>query len=236
MRHVMAACQIKLTVWRRQIGKLLLLECWQLPEIMRSFMQKVRFGHCKIWSSALTYLYLTALRHIPPIVGKSSTMVLTIPWVTDGGPDGAKARKLLGIRKPRIIMIHCWGHQIGLTVGDYMELDLPFLDSIPEALEIIKWFNNHSMALEWFNQQQRFNLGKSLTLISPVVSCWTAYYLILSRLKAVENPLRICCIDKRQQLIENGGNVTANTVVQKNKALSILGSVNSDEFWYNIEL
>jgi hypothetical protein len=62
-------------------------------------------------------------------------------------------------------------HQINLIVGDFLRLKLPFLESIPLALDIVKWFNNHGAALALLQSEQRFTYqGKVFVLILPVIT------------------------------------------------------------------
>jgi hypothetical protein len=71
----------------------------------------------------------------------------------------------------RIIVLMCWAHQINLVVSDFLWLKLLFLKSIPLALDIVKWFNNHGAALALLQSEQRFTYqGKAFTLILPVIT------------------------------------------------------------------
>jgi hypothetical protein len=76
--------------------------------------------------------------------------LLIIAACCDDGGDVRKLRRLLVTPMPWLIILLCWAHQINLIVGDLLCLNIPFLECVPEALEIIKWTNNHSRALGIF--------------------------------------------------------------------------------------
>lgn len=76
--------------------------------------------------------------------------VRTIAICTDNGPDGMKMRRRAREIWAWLIVLVCWAHQMNLVVGDLLKLKLPFLDAIPLSLEVVKWFNNHSFALDGF--------------------------------------------------------------------------------------
>lgn len=70
--------------------------------------------------------------------------VLVVAWITDDSPNGKKMRRLLDL-----VTAPCLAHQFNLVVGNCLKL-LPLVKGvIIMALDIIKWFNNHSVALHW---------------------------------------------------------------------------------------
>jgi hypothetical protein len=70
-----------------------------------------------------------------------------------------------------IIIIVCWAYQINLIVGDFLWLKLPFLKSIPLALDVVKLFYNHGATLALLQSKQRFTYqGKAFALILPVIT------------------------------------------------------------------
>lgn len=155
--------------------------------------------------------------------------VIVVAWVTDDGPDGKKARRLLGTQMPWIIVSVCWAHQVNLLVGDYLKLG-QHLDTIHRAVEIVKWFNNHGTALDLFRKEQAQTYPEHtriLALILPVLTRWTAHFHTVSRLLLLNTALRVCamrheeallvCAGKRQDLIA--------------KAREILDTINDETFW-----
>jgi hypothetical protein len=98
-------------------------------------------------------------------------LVKVIAWCTDNRLDGKKARRLLRSLFAWMIVLMCWAHQINLIVGNFLWLKLPFLESIPLALDVVKWFDNHGAALALLQTEQRFTYhGKIFALILPVIT------------------------------------------------------------------
>jgi hypothetical protein len=136
-------------------------------------------------------------------------LVKVIAWCTDDGPDGKKARRLLRLLFAWMIVLVCWAHQINLIVGDFLRLKLPFLKSIPLALDVVKWFNNHGAALALLQTEQRYTYhGKIFALILPVITRWTAHYLSVTRLLKVKGAVTSCCNRNKDVLLISAGTET----------------------------
>ncbi|KAH8981951.1 ribonuclease H-like domain-containing protein, partial [Lactarius hatsudake] len=156
--------------------------------------------------------------------------VVIIAWVTDDGGDGRKMRRLLLGTRPDLVVILCWAHQINLMVGGYLKLKTPFMECIPQALEVIKWFNNHSVPLGLLRTRQIMSFqGTFYALILPNLTRWTCHYFSLRRLLEVSRPMRSCCIEDEEKLIEGSGRGA-----EQKKAMDIIQTVGSEEFWRNI--
>lgn len=162
---------------------------------------------------------------------KSWFEVQTIAWCTDDGPDGKKMRRLLRAYFAWIIVIVCWAHQINLVVGDFLKLKLNFLEAVGLALDVVKWFNNHSAALDLLQREQKFTYdGNCFALLLPVVTRWTAHYLSVTRLLKVKGAVIHCASRNREALLVCAGPKRE----AKDKAESILLIVGDDEFWENL--
>jgi hypothetical protein len=158
-------------------------------------------------------------------------LVKVIAWCTDDGPDGKKARRLLRLLFAWMIVLVCWAHQINLVVGDFLRLKLPFLESIPLALDVVKWFNNHGAALALLQTEQRFTYhGKIFALILPVITRWTAHYLSVTRLLKVKGAVTSCCNRNEDALLISAGTETK----AKEKACMILDIVGNANFWVDL--
>ena len=59
-----------------------------------------------------------------------------------------------------------------------------------QAIEVIKWFNNHSRALGLLKQRMLEKLFKVYVLILPVITRWTSHYLSCKRLLLVATAMR----------------------------------------------
>lgn len=157
--------------------------------------------------------------------------VQVIAWCTDDGPDGKKMRRLLQAQFPWLIALLCWAHQINLTVGDVLGIRGSVTYDINHALEVVKWFNNHSVALELLRQEQVLTFsGSSWALILPVITRWTAHYLAISRLVKLKQPLQLCWTRNEDRLIICAG---AREEL-KEKARQIKGIVEDQGFWYRL--
>ncbi|KAE9383230.1 hypothetical protein BT96DRAFT_844344, partial [Gymnopus androsaceus JB14] len=88
------------------------------------------------------------------------------------------------------VVLDCWAHQFNLDLitGNVLKLELPLILVADDALEVIKWFPNHSIPLGILNNEQQHS-GTSATpliLILPVVTQWTSHFLAMDCLLALE--------------------------------------------------
>ncbi|KAL6307080.1 ribonuclease H-like domain-containing protein [Sparassis latifolia] len=156
--------------------------------------------------------------------------IIIAAWCTDAGSDAASMRRKLKERLPWIIVLDCWAHQINLIVGDYFKIKLPWISQVDMALELIKWFNNHSYALGLLRAQQ-LNSGKvALILILPVLTHWISHFLALDRLLELKRAIRACVDMHYDALVKSAGKKDA-----QEKAKQILVYVHMEAFWGGIE-
>jgi hypothetical protein len=157
--------------------------------------------------------------------------LLLIAFCCDDGGDARKFRRLLSALMPWLIVTVCWAHQINLIVGDFLSLKVDLLKCVPTALEVIKWFNNHSRASGILRAEQlSVPNGKALILILPVITRWTAHYLSLRRLLQVEGPLKACYNKYASVLLLCAG----PKVEAKQKAEEVREIVEDPSFWKNV--
>jgi hypothetical protein len=95
---------------------------------------------------------------------------------TDDGPDGKKARRLIKAWKCSIAVFECWAHQSSLMTGNYLAVKAPWMKDAKDALEVVKWFNNHGKALDLLRAQQSMIFAAVLRPLLPVVTRWTIHY------------------------------------------------------------
>jgi hypothetical protein len=159
--------------------------------------------------------------------------LIIIGWCTDDGGDARKMRRLLLSLMPWLIVILCWAHQINLVVGDVLGLrTLPFIDCVPPALEVVKWFNNHSRALGVLAVEQRSISNKRpLALLLPVITRWTLHYCSLRRLLEVQGPMK-ACYNKYKAILLGCAGPTADA---KRKAVEIQNIVENPSFWEKVQ-
>ncbi|KIM64232.1 hypothetical protein SCLCIDRAFT_37040, partial [Scleroderma citrinum Foug A] len=103
--------------------------------------------------------------------------VKLIAWCSDAGGDSAKMRRLLDQKLPHLIAVDCWAHQVNLVVGDIFKIKGSFIETIDNALEVVKWFNNHSRALGILRDIQCQLHEQPHSLILPVLTRWTSHFL-----------------------------------------------------------
>lgn len=140
-------------------------------------------------------------------------------------------RRLLKELMPWIVVFYCWAHQINLIVGDFFKLHDDCLRSVAEALDIVKWFNNHGAALDLLRGMQiSVYDGRVLALILPVITRWTAHYQALRRLLQIYEAVRACVLQNRQKLLVCAG----PKAEMKRTAERILLICESREFWERI--
>ncbi|KAF8148553.1 hypothetical protein K438DRAFT_1989202 [Mycena galopus ATCC 62051] len=130
---------------------------------------------------------------------------------TDDGPDGKKALHLIHKWKPSIAVFCCWAHQSSLMTSNYLVIKAVWIADAKEALEVVKWLNNHGKALDLLTAQQTLVFSKVLHLILPVVTRWTVHYYCLRRVKKLERPIRTCVITHEQTLDRCTGNKPEQT-------------------------
>ncbi|KDQ64319.1 hypothetical protein JAAARDRAFT_187663 [Jaapia argillacea MUCL 33604] len=154
--------------------------------------------------------------------------VKIISWCTDEGPDGKKARRLLGAKRPDLVVPPCWAHQINLIVGEYLKLKIAFVETGADALEVIKWFNSHGKALSILNAEQAsIPPNKVLALLLPAPTRWTTHYLAFDRLDEVANAVKSSVIKHTPRLVVAAG----ERADLKAKATEIIDIVSDYTFW-----
>ncbi|PCH39629.1 hypothetical protein WOLCODRAFT_85990, partial [Wolfiporia cocos MD-104 SS10] len=159
------------------------------------------------------------------------TVIVT--WCTDASGESRKMRRLLQQKFPWIITVDCWAHQINLVVGDYFKLKSTVSHTMDDALEVAKWFNNHSRALGLLHDQQVTCYGsRALWLILPVITRWTAHYLTCTWLLELEKAIRTLVLEQREALITCVGDKRD----ARDKAQSIITIVITESFWSKLRM
>lgn len=119
--------------------------------------------------------------------------------------------------------------QINLVVGDMLKVK-NYANLVSKALDMVKWFNNHLLALGMLRAMSVEKLGKELSLILPVITRWTSHYLSVRRLLQLENPMRHLLLDSHDKLLLCAGNKRE----AKEKAASVLAILNDHQFWEDL--
>ncbi|GLB45662.1 hypothetical protein LshimejAT787_2500540 [Lyophyllum shimeji] len=155
-----------------------------------------------------------------------SLKIIVVAWCTDAGGESAKMRRLLNVRMPWIITLDCWCHQINLIVGDIFKVKNAFVRCMEGAIEVIKWFNNHSRALGKLKDVQRQKFQKVWCLILPVLTRWTSHYLAIRRLLELEIAFKQLLLDDKDDVLLCAGDKRE----AKDKAEEVIGILEGYNF------
>ncbi|KAK7002098.1 hypothetical protein R3P38DRAFT_2362704, partial [Favolaschia claudopus] len=164
------------------------------------------------------------------VYAKETYGVETIAVVTDDGPDGKKMRRLVREEMPELATFECWAHQISLITGNFLGIKLPWMESVKLALEVIKWFNHHGVALDLLRGQQQLMSAKTLALILPIVTRWVSQYCSVRRIKKLETPIRTCVLTHQERLRLCGGRKPE----QIKAAERVIEIVGDNDFWKDL--
>lgn len=159
---------------------------------------------------------------------KNKYVVDVIGWCTDDGPDGKKARRLLLEAFSYLVVVACWAHQINLVVGDLLGVG-DIAPVVRDSVEIVKWFNNHGVALELLKAEQKVSRPNSapLALIRPVQTRWTSHFLSSLRLLLLSADLRACVFRNSARLVESVGREPEAI----GKARWVISKIQDEQFW-----
>ncbi|KAI0041872.1 hypothetical protein FA95DRAFT_1576106 [Auriscalpium vulgare] len=156
--------------------------------------------------------------------------ILLVAFCTDSGGDAASMRRLLFAKRPWIVVVACWAHQINLVVGDYFKNNPVFKKLVGDALEVVKWFNNHGRALGILKDVQKSFRGSILCLITPVLTRWTSHYLSVRRLLELEQCIWRAATDSEAELISAVGPERK----AKAKATQMVAIMQDSSFWMGL--
>lgn len=116
-------------------------------------------------------------------------------------------------------------------VGDYFKLKLVYTDYIEKATELIKWINNHSLALAYLRAQQEVQRRVALALVLPVLTRWTSHSYALGRLLELQPFIMAMVSASYPELL----NAAGKTREARAKAEEVLGYVQDPLFWRHLE-
>ena len=94
-------------------------------------------------------------------------------------------------------------------LGDYYKTNPEVSTLVDAAVEVVRWFNNHSWCLEKLSEEQITTYQKSWALILPVITRWTSHFCSLSRLLQVNKALKLTATRHGEEFIEYGKRSTA---------------------------
>lgn len=133
---------------------------------------------------------------------------------------------------PWLISMDCTAHQLNLVTADLLKLKDGYLKTVNTAIDVIKWFNNHSRALGLLCKEQLQTYQKTLSLIQPCITRWTCHFLSSQWLLETSGALCSCCIKEEKQLITCAGERQQD----KSKVQTIIRIVSDTTFWDDITM
>lgn len=117
-------------------------------------------------------------------------------------------------------------------MGDIFKIKGLFSKIIDDALEVVKWFNNHSRALGILNAVQLKISSKVKSLVLPILTRWTSHYLSVRRLLELEMAFKEMLVNSLEDLKICAG----NRLDMKRKATETLAILLRFDFWHNLDM
>jgi hypothetical protein len=102
-----------------------------------------------------------------------------------------------------------------------------YIDTMDDAMEVIKWFNNHTYALGLFQKEQLMRNNKVLALILGNLTRWSTHYVSGNRLVELKKPMQTCILNHESELLSAAGSKPE----QKQVAQGIIDTVQKTAFW-----
>lgn len=162
--------------------------------------------------------------------------VTVIAFTTDASGESRKARRLLAEKFPQIVVPDCYAHQINLIVGDYFKANSAgFLVSAAKANELITWLWSKTAVLGLIRQALVTNGRQPLSVIQPVPTRWTAFYLAYRRLLDLRQTLEFIISEdalrepEKRMIIPSSGDARTRL-----KAEAMVAVVRDASFWYGL--
>jgi hypothetical protein len=122
--------------------------------------------------------------------------------------------------------------QVPLMLGDYFR-DNPKVSAIVDAaIEVVKWFNNHSFCLAHLNKEQMTTYQKNWALILPVITRWTSNFCALARLLQVNKAIKVTATRNREEFIDYVGSDASKVA----KAERVLDRMVNDNWWKELAM
>ncbi|KAF8164061.1 ribonuclease H-like domain-containing protein [Pholiota molesta] len=156
--------------------------------------------------------------------------VTVVAMTSDAAGESKKARRLLVEADPSLIAPDCWAHQNALVVGDYMRVSgTQLLPCAEQANTVITWLRSKTQILALMRGIQEGiratnPAARVLTVIRPVVTRWTAFYLAYTRLLELYWVLDILVRTNRERLL------TGNAASRR-KGLETIAIIQNGSFW-----
>ncbi|PPR07164.1 hypothetical protein CVT24_010717 [Panaeolus cyanescens] len=157
--------------------------------------------------------------------------VEVIAITSDASGESRKARLDYGLEHPAIITPDCWAHQNALVVGDYFRAserdENQYLQAAESANQLITWVRSKTQVIALLKDVQQ-SLGRVVSVIRPVATRWTAYFMAYKRLLELKTSLCLLVDKKRDRLL------VGKTSAQQ-KATEMIALIQNSLFWHKLE-
>ncbi|KAJ6624745.1 ribonuclease H-like domain-containing protein [Mycena sp. CBHHK59/15] len=167
-----------------------------------------------------------------------------IYFTTDADGGSNKGRKLLGIKRPWLILPSCWAHQFQLILGDYFKVNDMAAMIAEDATALISWINNHGKVRKIFDACQRIisqdrNAGRIIVLAYLVANLtrWTTHFVAFCRLFLLRSALQLGVLQNRSAIIaaEVGAATSTEGERLKEDAEHFCALIEDTTFWNGLE-
>lgn len=117
-------------------------------------------------------------------------------------------------------------------LGDYYKANPKVAALVDQAINIVKWFNNHSYCLGMLRAEQLVTYKKVLALILPVLSRWTSHFCLISWLLQTNIAMTLAATRHREQFLEYVG----DKLKKVKRAERVLDHVTDKDWWKELAM
>ncbi|KAJ3497528.1 hypothetical protein NLJ89_g10338 [Agrocybe chaxingu] len=161
--------------------------------------------------------------------------VRVIAFTTDASGESRKARRLLRERRPDLVTPDCYAHQVNLIVGDYFKAnDTAFLVAASQANELITWLRSKTAVMGLIREACLAQNKNAVSVIRPVATRWTAFYLAYRRLLDLRSALEFIVAADELRASEDRIVVPQNDRSAREKAKKMVKLIRDPIFWGNL--
>ncbi|KAI0087465.1 hypothetical protein BDY19DRAFT_893021, partial [Irpex rosettiformis] len=150
-------------------------------------------------------------------------------FVSDSGGESKKARRLLALERPDLIVLPCYAHQMYLIIGNYFKCNADILIYTSHAEQVIGWLRSKTYILACLrNLQELANPGvPPKSVMRAVLTRWTSHFLAYQRLVYL-------CPYIMTMIQQNSGSSESQIITEsssaKAKATEMILYLNDDSF------
>ncbi|KAF9037773.1 ribonuclease H-like domain-containing protein [Panaeolus papilionaceus] len=153
-------------------------------------------------------------------------------FTSDASGESRKARRLLREERPDLVTPDCYAHQINLIVGDYFKTnEVDFLRYATKANELITWIRSKTALIGLIKKYRESRNKQPLSVIWPVPTRWTAFFLAYRRLLELRPTLLDIFQDQRNDNPEIAALIPRDRAGRE-KAEAMIKLMDDALFWH----